>query len=376
MASGKDKLEELHKAHQENAAFRFLPFAVDLFERRELRLKRVELLPIADPEAIPQEVMALLEQVITRGTLAFLCRAGGWQAISVADPGREEPKRRVRMIDRQVWEGLRLRFTDESVLALLLVYNAMGFISGQSIPSDEPKERRKRYYDKTRAMTLAANGDMLVHHIAYLNLEQAPFRVHEESWQFITNNPLTALARLDPTHDAGAVWDRVLAPDMQPLWPWLGEHLSQCWHRTLERSRWDSLEWFHRLNLGMQQHFSALFARAQAHDRRDWLLPVLCFFQRHFQAEADAREERWLREFNRLARDLRFADRDMYRRTWAAGLDHAWQLYNHYMDARSIHPVDRESPDRLLMEAYEACDFTPTAERARALVNQLNAVIT
>ena len=143
MASGKDKLEELHKAHQENAAFRFLPFAVDLFERRELRLKRVELLPIADPEAIPQEVMALLEQVITRGTLAFLCRAGGWQAISVADPGREEPKRRVRMIDRQVWEGLRLRFTDESVLALLLVYNAMGFISGQSIPSDEPKERRK-----------------------------------------------------------------------------------------------------------------------------------------------------------------------------------------------------------------------------------------
>ena len=97
------------------------------------------------------------------------------------------------------------------------------------------------------------------------------------------------------------------------------------------------------------------------------------FFRAHL--DADGLEDQWEKEFNRLARDLRFADRDAYRRTWGRGVEVGWQLWQEYTEARNIHPIDRESPDRVYMEVIEGVPYEELAWRARAFANQLNAVI-
>ena len=358
--------------HHETATYRFLPFTVDVFSRRELRLKRSALMPVGRGEDLTQEVVQALEQVVSRGTLAFLCRQGGWRSLSWARPGREEPHRDTRLIDRRVWGGLQLMYGDESLDALLMAYNAVCQQGGQTPPPGPRKGRRRGAYPMSKAMRFESNGDLLVHHILWSKLASAPFTVDAKYWTFFKNNALTKVARLDAEHEPEKALARLLEPDFEPILPWLGTHLMRCWLRQIE-GRGDRLENFNRVNQGMVTYFEGLLEVSRTQGRRDLLVPVLEFFRAHF-AKEDI-EHDWLRTFNRLTRDFRFADRDEYRRLWGRAMRMGWTLFEEYGSARAIHPVDRESPDRVYMEAFERHDFEEQAHRARALSNQLNSVI-
>ncbi len=358
--------------HHETATFRFLPFTVDVFSRRELRLKRSALMPVGRGQDLTQEVVGALEQVVSRGTLAFLCRQGGWRSISWARAGREEPHRDTRLISERVWRGLDLTYGDESLDALLMAYNAVCQQGGQTPPPGPRKGRRRGAYPMSKAMGFANNGDLLVHHILWSKLASAPFTVDGKYWTFFKNNALTRVARLDASVDGDKMLERLLKPDLEPLMPWLGTHITRQWLRQIE-GRGDSLEKFNRVNQGMVTYFEGLLEVSRTQGRRDVLVPVLEFFRAHLAKEEV--EQDWLRTFNRLTRDFRFADRDEYRRLWGRAVRVGWTLFEEYGHARAIHPVDRESPDRVYMEAFERHDYEELAHRARALSNQLNSVI-
>lgn len=362
------------RKQHETAAFSFLPFVVDLFSRRDIRIKRAELLPVGRAEALTSEVVEALEDIITRGTLGFLCRAGGWRALDWAAPGQEQPVRGVRMVDERLWSGKHLSYSAHSVETLLITYNAVCQAGGQPYPDVPGKKKIHKDYPKQRPSRFKHNGDMLVHHLAFLKIRQAPFKVDEDYWKFLsTSNPLTHVARLSVTaDDAETLLERLMKPDFAMMMPWLGYHLASCWRAEL-KTRWDVLARFHRLNQGLAAWCDQLLTYAERQERRDLLIPLLGFYQQHFERQGI--EEQWLREFNRLARDLRFADRSEYQRAWASMLGVIIKLQQHYLDARDVHPIDREAPDRAFMSAYETSGFDPLVERVRALTNQLNSVI-
>lgn len=373
MASKVKKPEE--QKHHEVASFLFLPFVVDLFSRRDLRMKRAELLPVGEPKSLTLEVVEAVEDIVVCGTVGFLCRSGGWRALSYAQPGKEEPNKNTRLIDETVWLKKKLKYSKASLETLLITYNAVCQAGGQPYPGDSNRKKTKKnkLYPKTKTFKFSRNGDILVHHLAFLNIRAAPFKVEDAYWRFLVKNPLTQVARLATTEDdAKKVFDRLNSKDMGMMLPWLGFHLSSCWQRELE-TRWDSLNRFHRLNTGMSSYFNHLLDFADREERRDVLVCLMHFFKAHF--ERPGIEDLWFKEFNRLARDLRFADRTDYQRMWASALNAAWRLNHQYGEARSVHPIDREAPDRVFMEAYEALDFEETAYRIHQIANQLNSVI-
>ncbi len=357
--------------HHQTGAFLFLPFAVDVFSRRDLRIKRANMMPVGKAEYVTSEVLEALGEVVKRGSLGFLCREGGWRALEWARPGEEEPIKNVRLIDSRVWSDLQLEFGDPSVETLMIAYNAVCNAGGMSVPGKSGKSTQSMY-PRSKRISFKRNGDVLAHHVTFLKVRAAAFEVDNNYWGFLTRNPLTEVARLDARRKPEEAMARIAKPDLDALIPWLGGHLSRCWNRELE-TRWDSLERFHRLNEGMETYFTALVKRAREEERRDLLIPLMLFFMEHFRRE-DA-EEMALGEFNRVARDLRFVDRDTYMRTWGRAMHVGWELFEEYQEARAVHPVDREAPDRVFMSAYESWDFNPTADRARSLSNQLNAVI-
>lgn len=373
MATKENKPEQ--QKHHETAAFIFLPFVVDLFSRRDLRMKRAELLPIGDANALTLEVVEALQDIVVCGTLGFLCRKGGWRALSYAQPGQDEPKKNTRLIDPELWLKRKLKYSKVSIETLLIAYNAVCQAGGQPYPGDSNKKKSKKnkLYPKSRQFKFNRNGDIFVHHIAFLNIRSAPFKVEEAYWRFLVDNPLTKVARLALTEEeAPKIFDRLNDKDMGMMLPWLGFHLADCWQRELE-TRWDSLARFHRLNTGMSSYFNHLLDFADREERRDLLVTLMHFFKAHF--ERPGVEDLWFKEFNRLARDLRFADRTDYQKMWASALNAAWRINYQYGEARSVHPIDREAPDRVFMEAYEALNFEETAYRIHAVANQLNAVI-
>jgi hypothetical protein len=359
------------EGHHQTGAFLFLPFAVDVFGRRDLRIKRANMMPVGRADYITAEVLDALGEVVRRGTLGFLCREGGWKAIDWARPGEEEPLKGVRLIDARVWYDLKLEFGDPSVDTLMIAYNAVCNAGGMSIPGKSGKSKQTMY-PRSKRVSFKHNGDVLAHHITWLKIRGAAFDVDDTYWRFLTRNPLTYLARLDARKNPEEQMERLARPDLDTLMPWLGGHLARCWSRELEE-RWRSLERFRRLNEGMETYFNAIVKRAREEDRRDLLLPLMAFFKEHFRR--DNAEEVALSEYNRLARDMRFADRDADMRTWGRAMHVGWELFEEYQEARAVHPLDREAADRVFMHAFEASGFEPVADRARALSNQLNAVI-
>lgn len=359
--------------HHEVASFHFLPFVVDMFSRRELRMTRTPFVPVGQAQDLTLQVVEALIEVVRRGTLAFLCRAGGWRALSVAQSGVDQPWRDVRICDDRLWKGLELRYGDESVDALIMAFNAVCGASGQTPPSTRAKKKGEQSaYPTSKTLSFARNGDMLVHHIAFVKLRNAPFHVDKKYWDFFAHNPLTMLVRLDATRHPEEALERLWGSDLDVFFPWLAKYMASSWEMEM-KTRWKSLKRFQDLNEGGVTYFEALFAAAKERDRRDLLVPLLFFFKKHLGK--DDVPKLWLNEFNRIAKDLRFADRDVHRRTWGHLMQLGWKLQAEYTAARSIHPIDRESPDRVFMEEFEHIGFEEVAEEARVLSNQLRSVI-
>lgn len=372
---GSGKQIDRVKRDQENAAFRLLPFAVDVFGRQALRLKRAEFLPVRHPESLTLEVVEALEHVIRRGVLAFLCRqGGGWRQRARVVPGQEEPQRGVRLTDSRIWkdQGLKLSFSAQSIDALIIAYNTVCETAGQ-----QPKEKGSRgkvgKYPTSIDMGFTANGDILVHHILWMKLLEAPFDPNRAYTEYFQKNPLTMLARGDTRKSrAPKVIARLLEPDMEPLMPWLAPHLVKCWQRE-EASCWSKLEQIDRFHVGMGGYGEELLRIAREEERRDLLLPFVLLFKALFLSPKS--EDQWETKFQRLMHGKKISERDQYRRLWAKYIRLGWTLHEEYGEARSVHPIDREAADQIYMESIEADPYEETAWRARAFANQLDAVI-
>jgi hypothetical protein len=359
---------------QETAIYEFLPFLGQLFGWLPVQRRAGTPLPVGVPEALTLEVVGAVQEVLGRGVLSFLTRrAGGWKAIALAVPGQEAPTKAVRLFDRRVWGvepgKLRLRFTQLSVDALLVAYNA----SCQPVQASTVKHKG----GKGAGPELVVNGDVMIHHIAFMRLWESQLFLRKgleetEFWQYFIVNPLTRMTMARP-EEAEAGLRRLWSADMVGMWPWLEAYVRRGWHRELG-TRWEELERFDMLNRGLSAWTRGMLARAKQEGRRDLLVGLLRFYGEHLSRPGE--EEGWHREFDRLARNLRFADRAAYRRTWASWVEVGWLLHQEYKDARAIHPLDRESPDRVFMEVYERLDYGPVGARAYALANVLNAVIT
>jgi hypothetical protein len=358
---------------QETAIYGFLPFLGQLFGWLPVQRRAGTPLPVGVPEALTLEVVEAVREVLGRGTLSFLTRrAGGWHGMAVAVPGQEAPLRGVRLFDPSLWgdRGMRLKYTELSVDALLTAYNA----SCQPVQASTVKQKKG---DRSQAVKLTTNGDILIHHVAFARLWESQLFLRKgleetEFWRYFIVNPLTRMAMARP-EEAQLALDRLWAPDMVGLWPWLEAYVRRGWHSELQ-TRWEELERFDMLNQGLGAWTRGMLTWSQLHGRRDLLAGLLRFYSEHLGGGGE--EEGWHREFDRLARNLRFADRDAYRRAWASWVEVGWLLHQEYQTARAIHPLDRESPDRVFMEIYEKLDFGPVGERAYALANVLNAVIT
>ena len=356
------------------ASFMFLPFVVDVFSRRTLPLKRSPMMQVGNPEALTAEVVGALRQMLPAAVVGFLCRHQGWRQVSYALPYEDNPVKKTRAIHPVVWRDTKLSFSDESVDSLLLGYNALVRASGQPHAGDLTNKRSKAnaFYPTTKRLKFEHNGDIFVHHMLYLKMRDAPFRVDKGYWKFLTHDPLSLIADPDERYVKGA-HERLMREDMRELWPWVGRHLAQCWLKGLQ-TRWDTLERFERLNKGMALLFETILAHSQASDRRDMLAPMLHFFSQHLPP-TEAQAEVWITEFNGLVSKLKIAQRQEYMRTWATWLDAAWALHQAYNEARDVHPVDREAPDKVFMEVYEDLAFEDTAHIFHAIANRLNGVI-
>ena len=360
-------------AMQEEAAFRMLPFGVDLFQGAPLRLARSKHLPLNNAHALTLEVVEALAASIERGTLAFLSRQGGWKRRMVADAGRDDPRHGERGISPQQWRGIgrALRFSDRSIRNVILAYNAVCLASGVK-PS---KSRSRGAYLLELKEDLELNGDLLAHHIIWKRLHDANFRVNDVTWHNFQKNPLTMLVelRMPSAQEASAVLDRLLQPDLAPSWPWLTEYVEAFWWFKLI-NRWDSLEKFDRMNKSLAEFGEVLFARALEENRRDYLLVYLEFCRRHFDPEQEYERAR-LDAFNRLSKNLKLADRDAYRHTWARHVSLCSRLREEYDEVRHVHPIDREAADKVFMNAYERAPFAEIAHRAHLFSNTLRGVI-
>lgn len=372
---GSGKQTDRVKRDQENAAFRLLPFAVDVFGRQTLRLKRAEFLPVRHPKSLTLEVVEALEHVIQRGVLAFLCRqGGGWRQRARVVPGREDPQRDVRLIDPKIWkdQGLKLSFSAQSIDALIIAYNTVCETAGQQLPAGAHRTKKDKY-PKSIKMDFATNGDILVHHILWMKLLEAPFEPNKAYTEYFQKNPLTMLARGDTkTSSASKVIARLLEPDMEPLMPWFGPHLVKCW-KSEESSCWSKLEQIDRFHVGMGSYGAEFLRIAREEERRDLLLPFVSLFKALFLSPKS--EDQWESDFQRLVHGKKISERDEYRRRWAKHVRLGWTLHEEYGEARSVHPIDREAADQIYMESIEADPYEETAWRARAFANQLDAVI-
>lgn len=360
-------------AMQEEAAFRMLPFGVDLFQDAPLRLARAKHLPLNNAQALTREVVEALVASIERGTLAFLSRQGGWKRRMIAEAGRDDPRMNERGIGPHQWRGSNraLRFSDRSIRNVILAYNAVCLASGVK-PANS---RSKGAYLLELKESMELNGDLLAHHIIWKRLHDANFRVNDVTWQSFQRNPLTMLVelRMERPQDAQAVLDRMLQPDMAPSWPWLTEYIETFWRFKLI-NRWDSLEKFDRMNKSLAEFGEALFARALEDNRRDYLLVYLEFCRRQFDPEQEYERAR-LDAFNRISKKLKLADRDAYRHTWARHVSLCARLREEYDEVRHVHPIDREAADKVFMNAYERAPFTEIAHRAHLFSNTLRGVI-
>ena len=367
---------------QSTSVHGWVPFVADLFEREPLRIRRGEPLPVRRPEALTKEALEAAAGAITCGSVAFLCRRGGWRAINVSLPGAERPQTRTRVTAPEIWraspQGQQLRFGQESIDAALLLYNAICYASGKR----PAKFANSELFATAMPAQFERAGDLIAHHVCWARVHEAPFRIEQATWEYLSKtNPLTCIARLDArtfgskrtaqkgAHDYIA---RLMRPDMQPLWPWLAPHLVACWERELA-TRWDSLRRFDRLNEGMAALFGALLEYARREERIDLCRPLVSLFLSHF-ADEEA-PTKWEASFGRLARELKIADRQRYRNTWAEAIETAWQLWEIYREARAPHPIDRLASEAVYMGRVEGTNLEEVAWRARRFGEQLRGVI-
>jgi hypothetical protein len=367
--TGGDLRTRRHRA----ARFGLVSFAIDVFSRPKPRRVRSETIPVGEPEAMTREAVEALQVIMNRGTLAFLCREGGWRRLALVREGHEHPVEGVRIVDPRVWREVgELRFGAAGLEALVIGFNAVT-LEPPTRGSDQERARRKRTRTEDGAWRVPRhNGDLLVHHVVGRRVEALGVPLHAPERRYLRANPLTRVVEMTQTSTAASDVERVLDDDLRALLPWLDRYIVGHWERHFS-TMWTTLEIFDDFQRRASAILEAWIERSHQRGRRDLLRMPLELFSRLFVGR-DV-EARWQQRFDALMQGISHRERRGYQERWARTLGQATALREAYRQARNVHPIDREAADKIFMRDYEARSFDEVAGRAEALAREISGVI-
>lgn len=391
--------------------FAFLPFVVQLLSDK-LPSQGVQPLPIGEPDALTLEAVEAVQDIVNQATMSYLCQRAGWRKRQTVLPSEERPVE-VRSWDPQVWRNLTLRFSAASLDSLLIAYNltrkapkASELRSGTMFSEQPTKQSQdptlhlaqsrgesvqtlqiavnngvKASIKHLKKLPLPYNGDMLIHHLVFARLNQL-VQLDEGTSKAFYSNPLNLMTHFfqcsNITDDHIDSLQDLLSPNIAPLLPWLGVIWSKRW-TDIEDQRWyqgkgdKARESFHLFNKNQMMLFTAWYSLAEEKERPDLLVPLLDYYTALFETHGP--HAKWVDRFRRMTSELRHVERTDYAEQWARAMMPALTLRRAYEDARDLHPIDREAPHHLFMDAYKRKSFDTVLSKIEDLLATLQPKI-
>lgn len=380
--------EDLHPHLVSN--FQIVPFAVQLFQGTPLGMGHQHI-ALDSPDLLTQEAVEALAEIAKQATLQFLCRRGGWQQQPFTLPHEENPQRG-RLWDQRVWSDLHLAFTSDSINLLLAIFNLTRRFPKQNPPPIKAAKKTERKKEKTpyerfvvrhqkhkedsvrwlKQYTPKSNGDLLLHHLIFRQLYARHQFERYVPVEPFANNPLnvmTHFALFAPHEEEEQPFERLLEPDFRPLLPWLTSEWVVQW-LLLEPRRWDTdLEGFNRFNLRQRCVFTAWCALADDEEHWDLLLPLVDYY--HKLLDKRGPKKQWLSTFQAMIQGLRIVERQAHSALWAGTFLPAREIKRAYDQARILHPIDREAPQRLFMDEVQRLVFDEDLHALEDLIEEL-----
>lgn len=346
-------------------------------------------LPLRKPDALTAEVVSGIADMANKTVTRWLFRELGWRQRAIIDPEDDEETLTARLWEPAAWGGLRLRFTDEAVDVLLGLWNLhadptqkriterlsgtqrrkLGRLWDNQATRDKMlASHRAKWHDADlgalRRLSLSANGDLLLSHIAERSFVRAGAELSGG-----TGNPLSQLAWGHLHHTDLDRIDRLFDDDLLPLMPWISAAWPDGW-----RQRWG---WSVRTPELAQQTFTAQAARwgrwvsrAVAAGRGDLLVPFIEGYVDQLRRQADSQ-----RGLESRLEGTRHADRQALWDAWADALEPLLQINRAWKQAHGRHPVDREAADKLLLAGAAEWDLPHWASRAATTIASLRGEI-
>lgn len=374
------------------AHFAFLPFAVHLLSQKQLQ-SGVHPLPLNTPEALTQETLKAIQDIVNQGTVSYLSRSAGWNKKAVVLPHQERPRKK-RLWDADIWKQLKLQFTHESLEALLIAYNltrkvpkafelkkgnASALLAGhrqrdpmlmlaqkKGLSTHELTEQIEHVQQSSirtlQTLTLHSNGDALIHHQVCQSLNQW-IALDQTTQNALLRNPLNLFTHFyvsaSITEQHIDTLKAILKPSLAPILPWLGDIWVRHWI-DIEPKRWNApkkqqLQVFHQFCENQDLLFTAWYTLADEEERFEILIPMLHYYTEYIKTYPSTQSI--AEQFSTLTRELRHIEKNTYKDVFARALLPALLLRKVYEEARDLHPVEREACHHLFMEEYQICQF-------------------
>lgn len=363
----------------------FLPFVRSLLTGRPPS-KPPGRLPMRHPDALTAEVVTALEDMVGKSVGRWLFAGLGWRQRPITDPEDDEEVLTVRLWEEDAWGDLRLRYSAESVDALLLAWNTNA--RTEDVPYAARQRRKKRSsnrrnvreserrgaLDRNRAsdiarlqkLSLKANGDVLLHHLAFRPQRYNIERSLIDAW---LHSPLNQMAYYALGEAPTENIPRLLSPDLRPLLPWIVSEWPAIW-RQHRGTLFQSASRFSAVKRHQAACWTEWIRIVRAEARPDLLVPLVEGYRNELR-----HAQRDLRQLNGLIKEMRLSERQAFRDTWARALAPLQQLRDAWQQAHARHPIDRLGPDKIFLNATAESNLPRLAEVGADLARELRGEI-
>lgn len=347
------KITEQHRT----ARFVFVPWLVRLFSEGPLRSDTSEI-PEGDENALTDETVDAIKQICNRAVWQFLAKQCGWKKIDSLHSEDQDSHSFQRL-----WSNHQsLAFSTATPNLLIAMFNAT---------------RRSGGFDRiTLPNCLKHNGDLLVHHLVFRRLRDAPLAFGHPPEQSLDRwfaNPLNAM--YDPlgyrNYDPALTqWIRLCEPDFAAFVPWLGLRQVEKWKQDSAVHRADGLEarltWLEALTF-LVADWGVIAEKCGRIDLAGFVLDLMMHHQQ--------RSEINLTEFRRETAQLSLRQRQEMTGSWTDFLALTGPLEESAKQCLNAHPVERTGPQKCFLAKWEALDFSATVSRLQELSQNLRPTL-
>lgn len=313
---------------------RLVPFARALFAGTRPPI-RVGEPACVGPQNVTREALGALQDMLSRGTLAFFVRRYGWRALRVPDTHNETAQTR-RMWHADVLGGVQLRFTRTAVDALVDAFNDLG-----AVESDRPASLLEAGPAPT------TTGDLLS---GFVLFQRVGDRLERRGPWF--RNAAVATACGVP-----APLSPLFSDEMRPLLPWVAAAVASGW-LDIELRRWagelSAMDTINQQQSACIRAWIQAAVRAHAHHA---LVPTV-----RWLGELARRADALATRLRHRTRDLRLAERQPIWAGWAELLRTCEALGGVLDAVRRTHPIDRTASMGILTAGAERHGFQASAE--------------